>query len=257
LDLFEYRPLQWGRDADQRRRDGDHSDRALALEHRGRDREHARLQFLLADGVPVRGGLYDFCLEPGGGFRITSGQRRQVLAALLGRQAGQQHPGAGPALKRQRLAGLERDAQPLRRLDPVYADCGPADQPDQDDGLAGLGGQLAHHRLGDVDDALRGLRRPGQPDQPGRQPVGAALVAGQQPGLAEQRNVPVDAWQRDAGGGGQVARGQGVLVRREGQHQGEDAARSLAAVRGACFGRHLDCGCPGHSGCCPSRVVRM
>jgi hypothetical protein len=102
----------------------------------------------------------------------------------------------------ERLARLERDAEPLRGLHPVHAQRGPADQPDQEDGLAGPGGQLAHHRIGDVDDALRGLRRPGQPDDPRGQAVAAAFVAGEQPGLAQQRDIAVDAGQCDTGGGG-------------------------------------------------------
>ena len=178
------------------------------------------------------------------GSRSASGARYSLRT--LRRQAGQQQPGAGAALERERLAGLERDAQLLRGLHPVHAHRRPADQPDQDDGLAGLLGQVVHDRIGHVDDALGGLRRPGQADEPGGEPVAAALVAGQQPGLAQQRDVAVDAGQRDAGAFGELAGGERVVVGGEREHQGEDAACALTPVRGVRLRRHLDRGSPGH-----------
>jgi hypothetical protein len=141
---------------------------------------------------------------------------------------------------------LERDTQLLRGLHPVHADRRPADQPDQDDGLAGPPGQVTHDRVGHVDDALGRLGRAGQADEPGREPVAAALVAGQQPGLTQQREVTVDAGQRDAGAFGELASGEGVIVGGEREHQGEDAACALTPVRGVRLRRHLDRGSPGH-----------
>jgi hypothetical protein len=138
------------------------------------------------------------------------------------------------------------DAQLLRGLHPVHAYRRPADQPDQDDGLAGPQGQVAHDRVGHVDDALGGLRRLGQADEPGREPVAAALVAGQQPGLTQEREVAIDAGQRDAGAFGELAGGEGVIVGGEREHQGEDAACALTPVRGVRLRRHLDRGSPGH-----------
>ena len=82
--------------------------------------------------------------------------------------------------------------------------------------------------------------------EPGREPVAAALVAGQQPGLTQQREVAVDAGQRDAGAFGELAGGEGVIVGGEREHQGEDAACALTPVRGVRLRRHLDGGSPGH-----------
>jgi hypothetical protein len=204
------------------------------------------VDLLFAGREALLAGQQDLLLEQGGGFPVAFGQRRQVFPADAGRQAGQQQPGASAAVQRERLARLERDAQLLRGLDPVHADRRPADQADQDDGLTGLSGQVLHDGIGHVDDGFRGLRRPGQADEPGREPVAAAFVPGQQPGLAQQRNVAVDAGQRDAGAFGQLASGEGVLVGGEREHQGEDAAGALTPMRGIRLRRHFDRGSLGH-----------
>jgi hypothetical protein len=204
------------------------------------------VDLLFAGREALLPGQEDLLLEQGGGFRIAFGQWRQVFAADVGRQAGQQHAGAGAAFNRQRLARLERDAQLLGGLDPVHAHRRPADEADEDDGLPGLFGQVVHDGIGHVDDGFRGLRRPGQADEPGGEPVAAALVPGQEPGLAQQRDVAVDAGQRDAGAFGQLTGGEGVLVGGEREHQGEDAAGAFTPVRRVRLRRHFDRGSLGH-----------
>jgi hypothetical protein len=135
------------------------------------------VDLLFAGRVALLAGQDDLLLQQGGGLRVPFGQRGQELLADGGGHAGQQQPGAGAAVDRERLAGLERDTQPLLGLDPVDAHRGPADEPDQDDGLARLLVQVAHGRIGHVDDALGHLGRPGQADEAGGEPVAAPLVA--------------------------------------------------------------------------------
>jgi hypothetical protein len=76
------------------------------------------VDLLLAGRVALLAGEDDLLLQQDGGLRVPFGQRGQVLPADAGRQAGQQQPGAGAAVERERLAGLERDAQLLLGLDP-------------------------------------------------------------------------------------------------------------------------------------------
>jgi hypothetical protein len=204
------------------------------------------VDLLLAGRVALLAGEDDLLLEQGGGFRVPFGQRGQDFPAGVERQAGQQQPGAGAAVDRQRLARLERDAQLLLGLHPVDAHRRPADQPDQDDGLPGAFGQVLHDRIGHVDDALGGLGGPGQADEPGGEPVAAAFVAGQQPRLAQQRDVAIDAGQRDPGAFGELTGGERVIVGGEREHQGENAACALTPVRGVRLRRHFDRGSPGH-----------
>ena len=129
---------------------------------------------------PRAADLGDGLLQPGGGRRVGLRERREVLAPHPFRQAGEQHPAARAAQQRQRLARLERGAQVMLRLDPVHADRDPGDQPDEDHRLAALADQVAHDRVGDLDERLGGLGGAGKRDEPRRQVVRAAVVADQQ-----------------------------------------------------------------------------
>jgi len=67
----------------------------------------------------------------------------------------------------------------------VNADRHAGDQPYEDHRLAALADQVAHDRVGDLDERLRGLGGAGKRDESRRQVVSAVIVTDQHPGIAQ------------------------------------------------------------------------